>query len=1192
MKILNVRIKNINSLAGEHQIEFEKPPLNEVGIFAITGPNGSGKTTILDSICLALYGQTPRFRTQSEQVMNKKASDCSAEVTFSINNECYRSRWSAQRSNGTVHTRMQLAEINGEETVLKETVNSVREEIGRLTGLDFKRFSRSVLLPQGEFAAFLHALSNERVEVIDKIVGKEAYADHCEAVLKAAETENEGLIIQQEILAQMPRPASDASLREELETAEKTYLATASDLENLRKEKNLIERRESDKQVLQENQIALSSALARKEAMRDEIRRLERAKAAASFEADLKEHEAQASAAAAQEARLTALNEAIEKHRKDLAGLSESAELGQKALEEAEQELAAGAEVLDAAIAADREISAAADAFREQVDRYEKIEREQKENLQAQAKVKDDIVQNETDRAATEKWLEKHADVEKLKEAAPRIQEIAARLKSVRDKIGSHNTRREASLQQLESARSFLEKAREAHAKSLEKVEALKTRKAGQEETATAILADTSPEDFETGVHQNIRRLKNCKRLLKSAKGYQKQIAGNGGSVEEALRLKEDELRTLDETFDAKQTAMVNFEKKIKFDEERSQLTLGAPCPLCGSLEHPYTADAADAKNARKMLKGMKKELKKLLKTRKGLLGRIKDLQKRLKRIEVYKADWEGLCAETGDDWPLGDVNAVKQAFRDVKQEVRSGKKALKIVKRREGKSKRMAQAVESASERLQERQAVLRDKESEITIHRKLLAAIEQEAAEMAREENDLVASLFHAVEEFGEKVPKPGAEDTFLLNIVERTAEYQARQIRLATLTGEAEQLLERARRLPEDLKAMKSEAEALESQIEARQKNLTQLRNAREARFGTDDPVRKKQALAEKIGLLNAEQERILAETEAATLALSEAEKELEDAKTAYERAKTAHDTVDRLLKNKVIAVSVFRNVDDVRESFISAEEKEILEAHVNQVEEEIRACRSTLEKLKISAKAVPSGRSAAEVDLAIDDAEKALGLLKDDLDRLSENYEETRRAEALYDEERDKLEALQKRCDELNALKLGIESGDDARVKKGFHEEMFQKLLEKARGYVGMLNDHRYAVRQSEKDPFGLEVEVAENGETSRRPVESLSGGETFLISLAMALALSDLTDGSRKIQSLFIDEGFGYLDDENLTQVINTLNEHLKANGKRVGVISHVSRLDDEFQTKIQVIPEKGGKARLEILPKEKPLAVE
>ena len=217
---------------------------------------------------------------------------------------------------------------------------------------------------------------------------------------------------------------------------------------------------------------------------------------------------------------------------------------------------------------------------------------------------------------------------------------------------------------------------------------------------------------------------------------------------------------------------------------------------------------------------------------------------------------------------------------------------------------------------------------------------------------------------------------------------------------------------------------------------------------------------------------------------------------------------------------------------------------------------------------------------------------MGLLKDDLDRLSENYEETRQAEALYEEERNKLEALQKRCDELNTLKLAIESGDDARVKKGFHEEMFQKLLEKARGYVGMLNDHRYAVRQSEKDPFGLEVEVAENGETSRRPVESLSGGETFLISLAMALALSDLTDGSRKIQSLFIDEGFGYLDDENLTQVINTLNEHLKANGKRVGVISHVSRLDDEFQTKVQVIPEKGGKTRLEVLPKEKPPAVE
>ena len=116
----------------------------------------------------------------------------------------------------------------------------------------------------------------------------------------------------------------------------------------------------SYQQAYQENQIALSSALARKEGMMDEIRRLERAKAAAAFEADLKEHETQAIAAGEQESRLTALTEAIEKHKKDLAELSERAQTTQKDLDEALQRQAAGAETLEAAIAADREVNAAA----------------------------------------------------------------------------------------------------------------------------------------------------------------------------------------------------------------------------------------------------------------------------------------------------------------------------------------------------------------------------------------------------------------------------------------------------------------------------------------------------------------------------------------------------------------------------------------------------------------------------------------------------------------------------------------------------------------------------------------------------------------------------------------------------------------------------------------------------------------
>ena len=84
MKILNLRFKNINSLKGEWEIAFDRYPLADAAVFAITGPNGSGKTSILDSISLALYGETFRLKQPAEQIITRDAADCYSEVTFSL----------------------------------------------------------------------------------------------------------------------------------------------------------------------------------------------------------------------------------------------------------------------------------------------------------------------------------------------------------------------------------------------------------------------------------------------------------------------------------------------------------------------------------------------------------------------------------------------------------------------------------------------------------------------------------------------------------------------------------------------------------------------------------------------------------------------------------------------------------------------------------------------------------------------------------------------------------------------------------------------------------------------------------------------------------------------------------------------------------------------------------------------------
>lgn len=181
MKILSVRLQNLNSLRGEWCIDFRQAPFDQANLFAIVGPTGAGKTTILDAICLALYHETPRVRTSasSNEVMTRQTSECLAEVEFEVANVGYRAFWSQRRarskSDGNLQAaKVELARLDG--TILAEKINEKQRLVAEITGLDFGRFTKSMLLAQGSFAAFLNAEANERAELLEELTGTDIYA--------------------------------------------------------------------------------------------------------------------------------------------------------------------------------------------------------------------------------------------------------------------------------------------------------------------------------------------------------------------------------------------------------------------------------------------------------------------------------------------------------------------------------------------------------------------------------------------------------------------------------------------------------------------------------------------------------------------------------------------------------------------------------------------------------------------------------------------------------------------------------------------------------------------------------------------------------------------------------------------------------------------------------------------------------
>jgi exonuclease SbcC len=1223
VKILAIRGRALASLSGDFEIDFAAPPLKDLGLFTITGDTGTGKSTILDALCLALYQTAPRLLDQGRGETTVKDRDGEktdpvlsrgdprtlitrgtgggfAEVDFvGRDGERYRARWEAWRAGNKPTGKFQEARTRIVElatgVVLAEKKKDVSELVARLVGLKLEQFTRSALLAQGRFAAFLGAKAGERAELLEQMTGAEIYSRismqaHQRAVqVKAELSELESAWAATAVLDEALR----ADLEQRISMLESEGAQREAELRELEQavqwHAELSALREKEAQAAASRQQA-EEELGRLEPLRAELAEVERAEP---FRALI----------VARDATRTAEHQAVEvrtaatRVRDELASESERAATQIGILEAstgaAEAALKRAQPELELASKSDERIEQ-----RDQESARTKAQVEEARTRRDQARRAADALEVRVERARVAL-----SEAESVLDSEPVALRLVDRWDSVAQEIRRFAEQRvEVERAEREVVRcgglladlelELARQRRELGAKSARLKDLRAEHERRSEEATTAALSDDDREArsraqserdcLQGAVLPLLRELEEhareeAEQRLAAAKAQSKASL----AAEEHCR----EVRALEEA----RHALEQTRATLGLTDHRAALVPGEPCPLCGATEHPYAAETpavaelVAAQQAR--VRELDELVARLLSAHASESAREQQASLRAAEASAALAQGRERLHGIAHDSGIG-LELLGREWAD--QRLSALRVALESFERRDRTYAERRALADEASRALLETQAsfdTLEQCVKELTTEqaelgkREALAisARERAAAACADHETALRPSLEGRLG-WGEQL---ATDPLGLLADCERDA------VRLrGVLTsrdqakksiGEIEGELGAARARLDELSRQVAEAEtaALESA-----RALQDERTARSGLLGGRPTETVRNELEQALN--TARQAEREARQAAAALGdrLKQAELELAGASKALELAGAAARTATAMLDNALLAAGTTETALEpvlARDAQWVASMRASLEQAAKQVER-ARALYEERERDRAAHELNGAPRLDAEAARGARDA--ALAAQKQRLEALAE----ARSTRKLDDEaraqrgEKDRaLAALREKARRWQALDQLIGAADGKKFRMFAQSLTLDALLAYANAHLRDLVP-RYRIRRVSGQDMELEIVDGQMGDEARG-TNTLSGGETFLVSLALALALSSLAARDVRIDTVFIDEGFGSLDGRTLGVAVAAL-EALHASGRQVGIISHVEALSDRIGAQVRV--ERCGSGRSQI----------
>lgn len=1216
MKILRLRLLNLNSLRGAVAIDFTLPPLAACGLFAITGPTGAGKTTLLDAITLALYGRVARYgpTPSPDAMMSRHTGECSAEVEFACAAGTFRSTWQLQRARKKPDGKLQPAKRRvialPAETILAESIKDADTHILALTGLDYDRFLRSVLLAQGDFAAFLRAGPKERTDLLQQVTGTGIYQDISQAAFRRAadaETAHANLLRDHQAV---PVFSVDDLARHETDLAAQLRQADAltAQLHTLAQRLADVTRwteiETAARQLIADEATHAAAALA----AAADLDRLARHEQAAPFIADLTTLDRLAATLAHDRAALLALEAqrpALARSADDSAAFAQQT---QTALAAAETHHAEQALLWNEVAQLDQAVSVARETLRAATVAHAAQQKNLAALAASLATARRDAAQLADTHTAAANWLREHALDAQIAAQLPALQTAATRL-------AAHEAAIAAALRALDAHRATATQLETTRLALAEKIPPLQTTLTTRNEaTAAARLAlatasqNTPPADLETLRDRARERRLALERLAADATrlrtlaaeldAQRRELAANANALLAAATEEQQAQQRTTATarlLAAHRQTLQLAEKIQSLASHRAALQPDTPCPLCGALHHPYTAGTPDADlvalREQAAAADTEHDLARRQHTaaaqrRAALLADEQRLAAALQKLSTSHATasaaWTtaaATCAYPGDalDAPAL-ATAVQLALAD--ETTRSTQ--LAAVRTAEQQLQRAEAAARAAQADFDTRQNELARQSALASQHATQLPALETALADHRRLADDERAALRRLGSPFS-ATPATAADAASAAAFVEalrlradaldaRRAQEQKLAADLATRRATADTLAQQHDTAAATLAAAQQHVDAARADLAAREQ-------IRREKFGdrSVDHARREADTALKTARTHAESARLAAEQH--RHALAAAVSETQRLTTTLATAENEHRSIDSRLRPAAAAAG-FSDLAALRAALLSATITDPLRARRRQLDEQrvTLATRRTALATQRAALPATAADDAAQADTlraahTARDAERAETQSKiGELRAALKNDAEQRERQAAFAARIDAAHRDYVRWDRLRALIGSADGTLFARFAQGLTLERLTLL---ANRQLAQLNP-RYSLRRPAGDTTELELEIVDHYQAGvARPVRSLSGGESFLVSLALALGLSELASGRNSIESLFIDEGFGTLDADTLETAMAAL-ENLQAAGKTIGVISHVPAMQERIAAQIRIAKASGG----------------